>query len=83
MRISFKQEVAMAKKKTVKVDMVHCKGCRYCVDACPKGALALGRDMNTAGYPYVMLDPEKCIGCGTCYTVCPDYVFTIMEEEGA
>lgn len=72
----------MATKKTITIDKEHCKACQYCVDACPKQALALGQEMNMAGYTYVTVDKSKCVGCGTCYTVCPDYVITVMEEEG-
>lgn len=70
----------MAKKKTIIIDSAHCKGCQYCVDACPKQALSLGSETNTAGYHFVQVDADKCIGCGTCYVVCPDYVFTVVEE---
>lgn len=57
-----------------------CKSCGYCVKQCPKAALSLGKDLNEAGYSYVVLDQEKCIVCGQCYSVCPDYVFSIAEN---
>ncbi|MBQ9535398.1 MAG: 4Fe-4S binding protein [Clostridia bacterium] len=71
----------MATKLMIKSDW--CKGCGYCVKACPRDALSLGRETNLAGYNYVVCDHEKCIQCGMCYTACPDYVFTIEEEGGA
>ena len=47
-----------------------CKGCGLCVDACPKGCLAIAADkINKKGYsPAVMEHPEKCIGCAFCAT---------------
>ena len=40
-----------------------CKGCGLCVDACPKGCLAIAADkINKKGYsPAVMENPEKYI----------------------
>ena len=40
------------------------KGCSYCVDACPHGAI----EFDSNGMPVVV--QEKCNGCGACYTVC-------------
>ncbi len=57
-----------------------CKGCGYCVDACPKKAISLSKEFNPAGYNFAVVDEQLCIGCGTCYTMCPDYVYTIVEE---
>ena len=54
-----------------------CKGCRYCMNACPKGAISVDHHTNAKGYGPVKVDLEKCIGCGACYLVCPDYVFEI------
>ncbi len=68
----------MARK--IRIDAASCKGCGYCVDACPKKALSLSDDFNPAGYNFAVVDAAACIGCGTCYTVCPDYVYTIVEE---
>lgn len=64
------------------VNKSRCKGCGYCVANCPRKALSLGKQINEAGYTYVVCDHEKCICCGICYTVCPDYVFTIVEKAG-
>ena len=64
---------------TFKTDL--CKGCGLCVNACPKGILAIdGSQINKKGYsPAVMKDQEKCIGCAFCATMCPDCIITVEK----
>ncbi len=73
----------MVKLKSENLMIQWCKGCGYCVKACPKGALHLGDRINDASYRYVELDEEKCITCGICRLVCPDCVFKFVEEGEA
>lgn len=61
----------------IKVEKERCKGCQYCIKACPKGAVSLSGERNGQGVEFVKVDPDQCVECGTCYTVCPDLVFTI------
>ena len=58
-----------------------CKCCGLCVNACPKGCLAIAADqINNKGYsPAVMMEPEKCIGCAFCATMCPDCIITVEK----
>ena len=69
----------MEKEKTEKVyyNPVRCKGCGYCINACPKKAISVSAYVNTKGSSAIVVDDEKCIVCGICYRVCPDYVFEI------
>ncbi|AWI04391.1 4Fe-4S binding protein [Clostridium drakei] len=61
-----------------KANTKRCKGCYYCVKACPKEAITVSDEVNLKGYAVIKVDEEKCIACGMCYTVCPDYVFELV-----
>lgn len=67
----------MNREEKVYTDVVRCKGCGYCINACPRQAISLSGHINEKGYETVQIDESKCIACGICYTVCPDYVFEI------
>ncbi|MGI5122907.1 4Fe-4S binding protein [Treponema socranskii] len=59
------------------IDVSRCKGCGYCINACPKNAIYVSKHINENGYNSIDVDRSKCVLCGNCYKVCPDYVFEI------
>lgn len=61
-------------KGSVVINEERCKGCTFCVEFCPKGALAMSRRLNRRGYRLPELAaPDQCIGCDMCGTYCPDF----------
>jgi 2-oxoglutarate ferredoxin oxidoreductase subunit delta len=59
-----------------------CKGCRFCIDFCPRNVLVETSDMNAKGYHYPIVaegKEEECVACQFCSIVCPE--FAIYSEE--
>jgi 2-oxoglutarate ferredoxin oxidoreductase subunit delta len=58
----------------VEVETERCKGCGFCVEFCPSGALELAGEFNAKGYhPPVVVDANYCNGCDLCGLYCPDF----------
>jgi 2-oxoglutarate ferredoxin oxidoreductase subunit delta len=69
-------------KGLIKIQKERCKGCGYCVDACPVKALAISSQFNAIGYfPAVVEHKDRCTGCGICATVCPDIAITVYRSK--
>ncbi|MBN2735520.1 MAG: 4Fe-4S dicluster domain-containing protein [Spirochaetales bacterium] len=49
-----------------------CKGCSFCIKACPKSVLSLSSDINNRGFNYAEYAGEGCTGCGFCFYSCPE-----------
>jgi len=70
------------RKSLVTIEKNRCKGCELCVHACPKGVLAMSKDINDKGYFYAqVVAQDKCIACRFCALVCPDVAIEIAVEE--
>ena len=67
------------RKIKVDIDTERCKGCGYCINACPSKILKRSGSLNPNGYHFpVIEDAERCTGCTSCALVCPE---TIIEIE--
>ena len=85
----------MARKGKVVIDRELCKGCYWCIKACPVKVLEKDTEPNSTGtYPAKAVDSElssgesgpgtggssvQCIACGNCYEVCPDVCIQVFE----
>jgi NAD-dependent dihydropyrimidine dehydrogenase PreA subunit len=69
----------------VEIDPSQCKGCRLCVEACPKHCLIIGSEINVLGYQYAKFQNPECTACGFCFYVCPEpgAVTVIKAEKSA
>jgi 2-oxoglutarate ferredoxin oxidoreductase subunit delta len=59
-----------------------CKGCKFCIDFCPRDVLEETSAMNAKGYHYPVVvegKEEECIACQFCSVICPE--FAIYAEE--
>ena len=75
----------MATRGKIEVDKERCKGCRLCIEYCPKGRLSQSDELNEKGYfPVVVTETESettCTGCATCGLVCPEVAIEIAREK--
>lgn len=49
--------------------------CNPCADACPRGAISIGADINERP----RLDESKCNGCGICLAHCPGLSIFVVD----
>lgn len=56
-----------------KIEANLCKGCRMCVQTCPKHCIYIGNSINEIGYQYAVFKTgAACTACGLCFYVCPE-----------
>jgi len=74
-------------KGKIEINIERCKGCLFCVNACPFKIIKVSQKTNKSGIHYVECDEEKidkCTGCTLCAVVCPDVaieVWRIKDEK--
>ena len=66
----------------IRIIKERCRGCRFCIDFCPKDVLEVSDELNEKGvYPPRVVDETRCALCNFCQTICPDAaIFTIKKE---
>ncbi len=70
-------------KGMIIIDRELCKGCAYCVDACPLGVIILEDAFNEKGFfPAYPGDQDKCTGCAMCAQMCPEVAIEVYRKEG-
>ena len=68
--------------KRIIIDETYCKGCKLCIDQCPKKVFENSSTRNPKGYliPEVAR-AEDCIACRLCEMLCPDMAITVEVDE--
>ena len=56
----------------IKIRIVNCGECVFCVSVCPFEALAIVEETKK-----VKVDTDKCKLCGLCYAICPSGLIDI------
>ncbi len=67
-------------KGYIEIDQERCKGCSFCIEYCPKKAIALTDKLNLKGY-YVAAYQEGngCTGCAVCAVMCPEVAIEVYR----
>ena len=68
----------------IRVENDLCKGCRFCLELCPRNVLHESGELNKKGYrPVYGKHAEECVHCGLCEMVCPEFAIKIVPAEEA
>jgi 2-oxoglutarate ferredoxin oxidoreductase subunit delta len=71
-------------KGKIEIDSSLCKGCTFCIIACPKEILSLDEKFNKSGYyPAKVLKADRCTGCALCAEVCPEIAIMVWRENNS
>ncbi len=59
-----------------------CKGCKFCVEYCPRDVLVLSSMFNKKGYHYPeVAKPDECVDCKLCERLCPEFAIVVVTED--
>ncbi|MEJ2055495.1 MAG: 4Fe-4S binding protein [Calditrichaceae bacterium] len=61
----------MKQKHDVIINEAWCKGCKICVEICPKNVLVMD------GLIARVDDKDSCTGCMLCEQLCPDFAIIV------
>ncbi|MHC1598649.1 MAG: 4Fe-4S dicluster domain-containing protein [Candidatus Methanofastidiosia archaeon] len=64
----------------IRISEEYCKGCGYCVFACPTDALKISSKINFRGVSIPLIDEKACKMCRLCEMICPDFAIVVEEE---
>jgi 2-oxoglutarate ferredoxin oxidoreductase subunit delta len=73
-----------AVKGKIFIDIEVCKGCLYCVEACPNDLIAAADRLNTKGYYPALFNPcddNGCTACTLCAISCPEAAIEVYRDE--
>lgn len=63
------------------INKERCKGCEFCVNACPQKILKMSKEINRKGYFFSeIIESTKCIGCRLCAISCPEVAIEIKAR---
>jgi 2-oxoglutarate ferredoxin oxidoreductase subunit delta len=71
-------------KGKIIIDAELCKGCLYCVEACPNNLIRESAKINEKGYYPAEPDPSRddgCTACTLCAVACPEAAIEVYRDE--
>ena len=81
-RKPFDQAEKATRPGRVLIDKERCKGCDYCVEFCPRGALRMSEELSPKGYRLAAVaDESKCLSCGLCEILCPEFAIHLAPGD--
>ena len=70
--------IMLKEDTTITINPDWCKGCKICVEICPKKVFAMSKNPAETGYFVAeVIHPEKCTACYECELHCPDMAIVL------
>jgi 2-oxoglutarate ferredoxin oxidoreductase subunit delta len=65
----------------ITINEERCKGCEFCVPACPYGLIKMSTEVNRFGYHIAQFanNGKQCTACKFCGMICPDFAIDVYK----